>query len=136
MIGGGECVPFMLTQPTRMPAPRPMEHRWGERVELNCAARLLLQDGTSFEGRVRNASISGALIATGGRAPPYAALSVALIPGIDERRRTLELPACVVRMARGSLAVEWRDMAVPTLIALLREVGGDVALLRSESATA
>lgn len=103
-----------------------MEHRWGARVELKCAARLMLHDGTSLEGRARNVSISGALITTDARLPIYAALSVVLLPGAGARRPAIELPACVVRVARGNIAVEWRDIAVPTLITLLRDAGGSV----------
>ena len=110
-------------------SPRPMEHRWGERVSLDCPARLILQDGKSIHGQVRNASISGALIDTPARLPPYSTVSVALSAGMGTRRRTLELPACVVRITPGGLAVEWRDMAVPTLVSLLREAGGDEARL-------
>ena len=100
-----------------------MEHRWGERLQLDSPARLLLQDGRNIEARVRNASISGALIETGTPLPPYTMLSVMLMCGKGYRRRTIELPACVVRIARGCIGVEWRDMAVPTLVALLREAG-------------
>jgi hypothetical protein len=99
-----------------------MEHRWGERVEIDYPARLLLQDGTSVEGVVRNASISGALIDTGQGLPVFSSLSVVLAIGNGPRPRSIELPACVVRVTRSGLAVEWRDMAVPTLVALLREV--------------
>jgi len=104
-----------------------MEHRWGERVPFDSAAQLLLQDGTSIDGRIRNASISGALIDTDTRLPAYTTLSVVLMSGQNSRRRMIELPACVVRIARGCIGVEWRDMAVPTLVALLREAGGPTA---------
>ena len=117
----------MRTQTSCVSVPRPMEHRWGERVALDCDARLLLQDGTSVEGRIRNASISGALIDTGTRLPTYSTLSVVLMCGQGSRRRAIELPACVVRMARGGVGVEWRDMAMPTLVALLREAGSPSA---------
>ncbi len=113
------------------PLPKPMEHRWGQRVPFDCAVRLLLQDGTSVEGEIRNASLSGALIDTGSKLPTYTPLSVVLMSGQGSRRRTIELPACVVRIARGCIGVEWRDMAVPTLVALLREAAGPSASLSS-----
>ena len=50
----------MRTLTTWPPAPKPMEHRWGERVSLDCPALLLLGDDSIVEGRLRNASISGA----------------------------------------------------------------------------
>ena len=50
----------MQSQTQSLRAPKPMEHRWGERVPFDCAVRLQLQDGSGVEGRMRNASISGA----------------------------------------------------------------------------
>ena len=83
------------------PAPKPMDHRWGERVSLDCPALLLLRDDSISEGQLRNASISGAWIDTDGRLPVYAALTVIVSAGAGMRRRAIELPACVVRNAPG-----------------------------------
>jgi hypothetical protein len=104
--------------------PKPMEHRWGVRIDLDCAARLVLHDGPVGEGQLRNASISGALIATPLRLAPLTPLNVVLTTGRGEKRRTVELPACVARLDPEGFAVEWRDMAVPTLMELLRAAGG------------
>ena len=112
----------MRTQNAAPLAPKPMEHRWGERVALDCPVRLELRDGSGVEGRLRNASISGAWIETAEKLPWYATVNVIVAAGTGPRRRTLELPASVVRMARDGIAVEWRDMAVPTLISLMREL--------------
>jgi hypothetical protein len=119
----------MQTQTSHPIAPRAMEHRWGERVPLDCPASLLLPDGSRVNGRMRNASISGALIDADERLPVYTTLNVRLATGEGPRRRMIELSACVVRVTRSGLAVEWRDMAEPTLIALLREAGGSAATL-------
>ena len=118
----------MQTLTSRLPAPKPMEHRWGERVTLDCPAWVVLPDGSSAQGCVRNASISGALIATAMRLPVYTTVTVIVSTTTGPRRRTIELPACVVRIATEGIAVEWRDMGVPTLISLLREAGGDERL--------
>ena len=42
-------------------------------------------------------------------------------------RRTLELPACLVRVAREGVAVEWRDMACPAIVTLLERITGQRA---------
>ena len=102
----------MQAQGFEVYAPMRMEHRWGERIALDCPACLDLPDGTRAAGRIRNASISGALIDTEVRLPVNATLDILF--------GDLELPACVVRTTRDGLAVEWRDMAEPPLIALLR----------------
>ena len=120
----------MRTQTSRPPASRPMEHRWGERVTLECPARLVLGDGSGTLGRIRNASISGAWIDTVTKLPMYTTLNVLVSAGVGLRRRTVELPACVVRTGPGGIAVEWRDMGVPTLVGLLHEAGADETLLR------
>lgn len=121
----------MQTQTLTLPATKPMEHRWGARVDIDCAARLMLHDGAVGEGRLRNASISGAYIATAVRLAPLTPLNVVLTTGRGAQRRTLELPACVARFDRGGLAVEWRDMAVPALVELLREAGATDRSLRA-----
>jgi hypothetical protein len=108
-----------------------MEHRWGVRVDLDCTARLMLHDGPVGDGRLRNASISGALISTPVRLAPLTPLTVVLVTGRGARRRTLELPACVARIDREGIAVEWRDMAVPTLVELLREAGATDQVLQA-----
>src|SRR5688572_26334378 len=87
-----------------------MEHRWGERVPLDLPVRLELAGELLGLGRLRNASISGAFIATDSKFPLLASLDVVLrIPAMPAGR--LELPACVVRRDEGGLGVEWRDMA-------------------------
>jgi hypothetical protein len=100
-----------------------MEHRWGERVALDCLARLVLGDGSGPEGRVRNASISGAWIDTVTALPIYTPLNVRMSAGMGLRRRTVELPACVARTGPGGVAVEWRDMGEATLVDLLQQAG-------------
>jgi hypothetical protein len=119
----------MQTQGLTMSAPKPMEHRWGERVAIDCPARLVFRDGTEVEGRICNASISGALIEAAIRLPANATLNVVFVAGKPPAARVIELPACVVRNSREGVAVEWRDMAVPTLITLLRDAGGDETAL-------
>ena len=121
----------MQTSRSTLTAPRYMEHRWGERIDLDCPASLDSYDGALGEGRLRNASISGAFIATAVRLAPLTPLNIVLATGKGAQRRTIELPACVARSTRDGIAVEWRDMAVPTLVALLREAGASEGCLNS-----
>jgi hypothetical protein len=121
----------MQTTTSKLTTPRYMEHRWGERIDLDCSARLDSYDGTVGAGRLRNASISGAFIATAVRLAPLTPLNIVLTAGKGASRRRIELPACVTRSSREGIAVEWRDMAVPTLVALLREAGASEGVLRT-----
>jgi hypothetical protein len=120
---------------TRQSGRKPMEHRFGERVLLEVPVGLSLQDGTSLEGRILNASISGALIETGARLSIDSTLGIVMSTGQGTQRRAIELPACVVRIAPGCIGVEWRDMGVPTLVELLNQAyASDTGFCRRQRA--
>ncbi len=102
----------------------PLEHRWGQRVTLEVPVRLYLDDAALGRGLLRNVSISGALIETSLELPVFSNLVVAL-PGIGEAGPQIqELAACVVRCLPARIAVEWRDMACPAVVALLERITG------------
>src|SRR5689334_17339545 len=86
---------------------RYMEHRWGERVKLDLPVRLELAGELLAHGRLRNASISGAHVATGSKFPVLASVDVVLLTPRAPAGR-LVLPACVVRRDDEGLGIEWR----------------------------
>lgn len=98
----------------------PMEHRWGQRVALEVPVRLEVGGRSLGRGVLRNASISGALIETALELPVFSNLVVS-IPAVGD------LPASIVRCAPASFAIEWRDMASPSIVALLERVTGQRA---------
>jgi len=108
---------------------RLMEHRWGQRVALDMPVHLTLPTGDSAVGVLRDASISGGFIETPLHLPVGARLGVVLLVGAGVARRAVELPACVTRNARDGFAMEWRDMASPPVLALLRATGAGLAHL-------
>ncbi len=110
-----------------------MEHRWGTRVELDHPV-VLETGGERHEGRLRNASISGALIATLARLPLLSEIAVSLTAYLHGEPRQLRLAARVVRAQEGCVGVEWRDMACRPLIALLREAGTGTSLWERDRA--
>jgi PilZ domain-containing protein len=111
--------------------PRYMEHRWGERVPLDLPVRLELAGELLAHGRLRNASISGALVVTESRFPLLATVEVVLhTPRAPSGR--LALPACVVRREDGALGLEWRDMACESVVALLRAADARAPLWRKD----
>jgi len=61
--------------------------------------------------------------------PQFTNIGVVVLVGTGAARRAVELPACVMRVARDGVGVEWRDMACPALLALLRESGAEFAHL-------
>jgi hypothetical protein len=95
----------------------PMEHRWGQRVTIEVPVRLEASGRMLGRGVLRNASISGALIETALELPVFSNLVVS-IPSVGD------LAASIVRCAHGRFAVEWRDMACPSIVALLERVTG------------
>ena len=102
----------------------PMEHRWGQRVTLEVPVRLLLAGRMLGRGVLRDVSISGALIETALELPVFSNLVVALPSPGETVPGAIDLPACVVRRAAAGFAVEWRDMACPSIVALLERATG------------
>lgn len=83
---------------------RYMEHRWGTRVELDAPAELATAEGVCTDGRVRNASLSGAFVETSAKVPLLS--RVALRPLVTGASW---LDACVVRVEADGLALEWLE---------------------------
>jgi hypothetical protein len=95
-----------------------MEHRWGTRIPLDLPVNLEVDGQRIAAGRMLNASISGALIATSARFPVLAAVKLGVLHTAGGQ--ALELQARVVRNEAGAVAVEWLDMACDGLVSLLR----------------
>ena len=91
-----------------------MEHRWGTRVELDAPAELSTTEGVCTDGRVRNASLSGAFVETSARVPLLSRIALRpLIAGGSW------LDACVVRVEATGLALEWLEPGLHPVSALL-----------------
>jgi hypothetical protein len=94
------------------------EIRWGERMTVDLPVHLVPRGAQALPGRLRNVSISGALVETDAtfalRAPLTVALTVPPEGGVN-----LDLEAMVVRLEPGAIGIEWRDMACQPLMDLL-----------------
>jgi hypothetical protein len=90
--------------------------------------KLAVGGRTLGRGLLRNASISGALIETALELSVFSNLVVS-VPNVGN------LAASIVRCAPGGFAVEWRDMACPSIVALLERVTGQraTALVEDEA---
>jgi hypothetical protein len=97
-----------------MAANRLMEHRWGSRCALDAPAEIKAADGHSAKATVRNASLSGAYLATSARFPLLGRISVRPLAWREEW-----LDACVVRADDEGIAVEWLDPGEPAVASLL-----------------
>ena len=115
----------------------PTEHRWGQRVTLEVPVKLDVGGRTMGHGVLRNASVSGAFIETALELPMYTNLLVTLPTARQGEPGCQALVVCVVRREPGGIAVEWRDMACPSIIALLERATGRpvTAMLEDEAFT-
>lgn len=91
-----------------------MEHRWGNRFDLDAPAILMTADGHSVAATLRNASVSGALVETRIRPPVLSRVSIRPIARPGEWH-----DACVVRADPRGLALEWLDPGSRTTSSLL-----------------
>ena len=98
---------------------QPDERRWGPRIEVDFPVRLEFSRGRSAPGRMRNASISGALIETALDLPLHTNLLVILTIPDGNARSLRGLSACVVRVDVDGVGVEWRDMGSVDITDLL-----------------
>lgn len=96
----------------------PTEIRLGERIETDVPVTLEAGNGMTGTGVMRDISISGALIETELVLPVLTHVVVSL-PPMGEATPECKLSACVVRHAILGIAIEWRDMASTSLLAVL-----------------
>ena len=111
------------TQPQAPSQTGRSERRWGLRIEVDFPVRLELARGRSAPGRMRNASISGALIECAVELPAFTQLKVEILVTADGVTGPIQLPARVVRAEHPRLGVEWRDLA-PQAYTILLNVNG------------
>jgi hypothetical protein len=94
-----------------------MEHRWGRRIRCRARARISAGVGMTGSGKIRDVSMSGAFIET---AMPLSLLAQVEIE-VSHRDDADEtaLAACVVRIERDGVAVEWADPSPEAICPLL-----------------
>lgn len=96
------------------------EIRWGERLAVDLPVRIHAHDGAPTMGRLRNLSISGALIETDVTLPVRSAVTIAVAAPDARGEQSMTLEAAIVRSEPGAIGVEWRDMACQPLVDLLQ----------------
>jgi hypothetical protein len=109
-----------------------MEHRWGRRVAAELAVVIVRDGGMRGVGRIENVSLSGALLTTALDIPLHTNITVSVLGAVEPR----EIPACVVRLRPGGLAIEWRDMASPQIVELIQGIAPDGTCLETHDSYA
>ena len=95
-----------------------MEHRWGERIELDLPVRLSIQSRCVARGQTLNVSLSGAFVAPGGHALPHASVDVEFSLMRSRSPKLYRVPAYVVRRTESGIAFEWQEFAPRAIRAL------------------
>lgn len=111
-----------------------MENRWGHRLSTHIPVRLRCMQspdtGCRCLGYLENVSASGASLKTELGIRPACNVAVqTLAPALGLQER--ELPAHVVRVGPGEMAVEWLEFAATSVSAVMTE-----AMLNSDAARA
>jgi hypothetical protein len=96
------------------------ERRWGPRIQVDLPVRLSLDAGRVETGRMRNLSISGALIECAAELPTFTPLRVEVLAGSEAIHDRIELGARVVRAEHPCLGIEWREFEPQALVDLIR----------------
>lgn len=103
-----------------MSTPSLLERRWGARFAIDLPVLLGFARGGTAPGRMRNASLSGALIECAVELPTFTQLSVEILAGAVSLPEPIQLTARVVRAEHPRIGVEWRDVPPPELEVLLQ----------------
>ena len=88
-----------------------MEHRLGTRVPTFLPVRVVPARAALVFGRMLNASLSGAYIETAATLPLLARIDVVCGPACPDRAHCPGVPACVTRVGRKGVGVEWLEFA-------------------------
>jgi len=105
-------------EPVHGPRHHFMEHRWGQRVACRQLVQMYAGAGSRHAGRLRNVSMSGAFIETESELPVFARIELTVLPTAPEDREVTVM-ASVVRSDIDGIGVEWCDMPIGSVCAML-----------------
>jgi hypothetical protein len=95
------------------------EHRWGERFPIDLSVRVTVRSLPEIEGRLKNLSLSGALIEADFVFRLNSLIEISMrLPTPLERKTTLK--AHVIRKCNADVGVEWCDFGPSAVKELLR----------------
>jgi hypothetical protein len=105
-----------------------MEHRWGERMEMDLPVLLNFGGPRIRKGRLRNVSISGCRVDVycSGKEHSDSAVDVALMT-ITERDEAIHLTGCIVRRTSRVLGIEWTELSPPGIATLMQRLSPALA---------
>jgi hypothetical protein len=99
-----------------------MEHRWGERVQVDFPVRVTALRFSVRDGRLADLSVSGARVKAELDARILSRLQIALILPLWPKHEAPVIQAYVARKFKDGFGVEWCEFAPPAVAELLRFV--------------
>jgi hypothetical protein len=99
-----------------------MDHRWGERIQVDFPVRLMAHPFAKRDGRLTDMSVSGAYIKTAVMMRPKSRLEVTLLANSWARQEAVVLQAYVARQYREGVGIEWCEFAPSPVGSLLHSV--------------
>lgn len=96
-----------------------MDHRWGERIQVDFPVRLMAHPFAKRDGRLIDLSVSGAYIKTSVLMRPRSRLEVTLLANPWARHEAVVVQAYVARRYRQGVGIEWCEFAPPPVGSLL-----------------
>jgi hypothetical protein len=100
-----------------------MEHRWGERFDVDMEVRLATRPFATRAARLVDLSLSGACILAPLELRSLTRVQVALLLPQRLTRATPLISAYVVRVGADRIGVEWCEFAPQAVVELLRSAG-------------
>ena len=99
-----------------------MEHRWGERVQVDFPVRVIAHRFSVREGRLADLSVSGALVKAEFEARLLSRIQVALDSPLWPKHESPIVEAYVARRYKHEFGIEWCEFAPRAVGELLRAV--------------
>jgi hypothetical protein len=99
-----------------------MEHRWGERVQVDLPVRVSALRFCVRDGRLTDLSVSGALVKAEFEARVLSRIQIAIVLPSCPKCEVPIVEAYVTRKYKHEFGIEWCEFAPPAVTELLRTV--------------
>jgi len=101
-----------------------MEHRWGERVQVDFPIRVTTHRFSVRNGRLADMSVSGALVEADVEARVLSRIQVAIVLPLRPKYDSPVIEAYVARKHKHGFGIEWCEFAPDAVRGLLHAVAG------------
>jgi hypothetical protein len=99
-----------------------MEHRWGERVQVDFPIRVTAHRYAVWDGRLADLSVSGALVESHFEARKWRRIQISIVLPLWPKHESPIVEAFIARSCRRGFGIEWCEFAPRAVSELLRAV--------------